>query len=226
MNNSASQSASGEASEQSQEVSAQGSSLKGFLLRAVLWLPLAFFFWVLWRQLFVAPVTLLVDAFLTGVWPEQFYAIIQIGHELEAQVLMAVPEELAKMGEGRPVLGLPVNPLIYGYGLPLFAGLVICTPLSHGVRALQILIGWLVIVLVQAWGSVWDIFQILHFQLGQSGGAEVMTEIGVGASTTALAYQFGYLIMPSVVPVVAWMVLNRRFIESLVPQLSGLSQRR
>ncbi|MFK7955842.1 MAG: exosortase H-associated membrane protein [Lysobacterales bacterium] len=226
MSESAGQGSAADPPEERPELSAKGSSLKVFLLRAVLWLPLAFFFWILWRQLFVAPVTILVDGFLTGLWPEQFYAIIQIGHELEAQVLMAVPEEMARMGEGRPVLGLPVNPLIYGYGLPLFAGLVICTPLSHAVRALQILVGWLVIVLVQAWGSVWDIFQILHFQLGQSGGADVMAEIGVGASATALAYQFGYLILPSVVPVIAWMVLNRRYIESLVPQLRGLSRRR
>ncbi len=204
---------------------ATGASLKAFLLRAVLWLPLAFFFWVLWRQLFIAPVTLLVNQLLTGVWPEQFYAVIQTGHELEVQVLMAVPEETARLGQGRPVLGIPVNPLIYGYGLPLFAGLVICTPLSHAIRALQILLGWLVIALVQSWGSIWETFQTLHFQLGENGGAEVMAQIGVGASPTALAYQFGYLILPGVVPVIFWLMLNGRFIESLVPQLGGLNRR-
>lgn len=200
-------------------------SIKAFLLRALLWLPLAFFFWILWRELFVAPVTLLVDLLLTGRWPEQFYAIVQNGHQLEAEVLMAVPEEAARQGQGRPVVAIPVNPLIYGYGLPLFAGLVICTPLSHAVRALQILLGWLVIALVQSWGSIWETFQTLHFQLGAEGAA-VMTDVGIGPSITALAYQFGYLILPGVVPVILWLLVNRSYIESLVPQLGDLSSKR
>ncbi len=199
-------------------------TLKGFLLRALLWLPLAFFFWVLWRQLFVVPVTVLVDLLLTGIWPEQFYNVVQNGHELEAEVLMAIPEEQMQQGQGQPVVVVPVNPLIYGYGLPLFAGLVICTPLSHLKRTLQILVGWLVIALVQSWGSIWETFKTLHFQLGAEGAA-VMAEVGIGPSPTALAYQFGYLIIPSVVPVVLWLLLNRAYIESLVPQLGGLGGR-
>jgi hypothetical protein len=35
-------------------------------------------------------------------------------------------------------------------------------------------------------------------------------------SAIALAYQFGYLILPAVVPVVLWIALNRAFIEQLV----------
>ncbi|MEM1092522.1 MAG: exosortase H-associated membrane protein [Pseudomonadota bacterium] len=199
-------------------------TLKGFLLRALLWLPLAFFFWILWRQLFVVPVTVLVDLLLTGIWPEQFYNVVQNGHELEAEVLMAIPEDQMRQGQGQPVVAIPVNPLIYGYGLPLFAGLVICTPLSHLTRTLQILVGWLVIALVQSWGSIWETFKTLHFQLGAEGAA-VMAEVGIGPSPTALAYQFGYLIIPSVVPVILWLLLNRAYIESLVPQLGGLGGR-
>ncbi|MEM7706994.1 MAG: exosortase H-associated membrane protein [Pseudomonadota bacterium] len=206
------------------ETSPATVTLKGFLLRALLWLPLAFFFWILWRQLFVVPVTVLVDLLLTGIWPEQFYNVVQNGHELEAEVLMAIPEEQMRPGQGQPVVAIPVNPLIYGYGLPLFAGLVICTPLSHLTRTLQILVGWLVIALVQSWGSIWETFKTLHFQLGAEGAA-VMAEVGIGPSPTALAYQFGYLIIPSVVPVILWLLLNRAYIESLVPQLGGLGGR-
>jgi hypothetical protein len=39
---------------------------------------------------------------------------------------------------------------------------------------------------------------------------------GIDPNTIALAYQFGYLILPAVVPVALWISLNRAFIESLV----------
>jgi hypothetical protein len=45
---------------------------------------------------------------------------------------------------------------------------------------------------------------------------------GLGAEAIGLWYQFGYLILPPVVPVVIWILLNSRFIESLGVRLAPL----
>lgn len=195
-------------------------SLKRFMLQALLWLPLAFFFWFLWAAAFVMPVGLATGWILTGLFPEQFHAVLQQGYMLEVEVLMALPPEMQRAGQGQPVVAIPVNPTLYGYGLPLLAGLVISTPLGIGRRALQIALGGLAIVAVQIWGSVWDTLQTLRFQLGAEGAA-VIEQMGLSAEQIALAYQLGYLILPGVVPVVVWVLLNRRFIEGLMPAVAA-----
>ena len=45
----------------------------------------------------------------------------------------------------------------------------------------------------------------------------VISAIGLSPEQIALAYQTGYLILPGVVPVVVWVLLNQRFIEGLMP---------
>jgi hypothetical protein len=43
-----------------------------------------------------------------------------------------------------------------------------------------------------------------------------MHRAGVSLEAIALSYQFGYLILPALVPAVLWIVCNRPFIESLI----------
>lgn len=195
-------------------------SLRRFMLQALLWLPLAFFFWFLWAAAFVIPVAVVTDWILTGLYPGQFHDVLQQGYLLEVEVLMALPPEMQRAGQGQPVIAIPVNPTLYGYGLPLLAGLVISTPQSIGRRAAQIAVGALAIIAVQIWGSVWDTLQTLQFQLGAEGAA-VIAQMGLSAEQIALAYQMGYLILPGVVPIIVWVLLNRPFIEGLMPATPG-----
>ncbi len=190
-------------------------SLKSFMLQALLWLPLSFFVWFLWAGLFVAPVGLLTEALLTGLWPDQFHAVLRAGYGLEVEVFFELPEHMRRLGQGRSIAAIPINPMIYGYGLPLLAGLVISTPATARARLLQLIVGYVAVVGVQSWGAVWETFLTLHFQLGAEG-AITMEAIGIGANATALAYQFGYLIFPGVVPSALWILMNRRFIEGIV----------
>lgn len=194
------------------------TSLKSFMLLALLWLPLSFFFWFLWAGLLVAPAGLAAEALLTGLWPEHFHALTQLGFRFEIEALIELPAELERLGQGRPVVAIPVNPMIYGYGLPLLAGLVASTPVSGWARLAQLLVGYLAITLVQVWGVVWETFLTLSFQLEEAATA-TMEAIGIGPTETALAYQFGYLILPGVTPAALWILMNRRFIEALVPAL-------
>ena len=130
------------------------SPLKRFLLAAVLWLPLAFFLWFWFAAPFSWPVIALAKSILPHAWPTLFISASQgadlldgqgriLGHpgylmQISSNVLVNVspPGQPPKFGFIEPV----VNPMIYGYALPLFAGLVLATPLTRWRRTAQIVI--------------------------------------------------------------------------------------
>ncbi len=197
-------------------------TLKGFMLRAVLWLPLCFFFWFIWSGLWVQPVYLLCKWLLPFLFPDSFFGVAQQQYHL---LIEAYIQELAPNGRVG-VAEFAVNPMIYGYGLPLLAGLSICSPNTIGKRAIQILIGYALICLVQTWGVIWE--SLKEVGLKQiAGGEYAYPPLELSSELIALCYQLGYLIFPAIVPIFAWIVMNRKFVESLVgrARLADLSAR-
>ncbi|MEP6483206.1 MAG: exosortase H-associated membrane protein [Rudaea sp.] len=205
------------------------SPLKRFLLAAVLWLPLAFFFWFWFASPLCWPVIQLAKSVLLHAWPTLFTAISQgadlidtqgrvLGHpgylmQISSGILVnaAPPGEPAKFGFLEPV----VNPMIYGYALPLFAGLVLATPLTRLQRTAQIIGGGLVILVSQTVGVIGESLKTVALDSGAEG-LKAVQQAGIPLNLIALWYQFGYLILPALVPAVLWIVLNRRFIETLI----------
>ena len=108
-----------------------------------------------------------------------------------------------------------INPMIYAYALPLFGGLAMATPLSTRRRLLQFAIAFTVIWITQAFGIVAESLKTLAFDAGSEGAAAIVGA-GLAPNAIALAYQFGYLILPAVVSVALWIGLNRAFIQTLV----------
>jgi hypothetical protein len=210
------------------------SPLKRFMLAAVLWLPLAFFFWFWFAAPLVWPVIAMAKLVLLKAWPSLFTAVSQgadlldahgrvLGHpgylmQISSGVLVnaAAPGQPAKFGFIEPV----VNPMIYGYALPLFAGLVLATPLTRWRRTRQIALGCVVIWIAQAFGVVAESLKAVGLDAGQPG-AEALQHAGIPPDAVALAYQFGYLILPVLVPAVLWIVCNRPFIEELIRPIGG-----
>lgn len=193
----------------------QASPIKEMLLAALLWLPLCFFLWFYLASPIIFPVTSLAGWILGGLLPDLIIDVKQFGYTLEVTTRIAADVAPEVGRRGTPVVALDVNPMIYAYGLPLFAGLVMATPLSPGRRALQIGVGYLVLVPVQVWGVCWEVLKILAFELGERG-SEAVGATGLNDNVIALCYQFGYLILPAVAPVVIWVLFNRVFLETLV----------
>jgi hypothetical protein len=205
------------------------SPLRRFLLSALLWLPLAFFFWFWFAAPLVWPVIAVAKLVLLKTWPSLFTAVSQgadlldahgrvLGHpgylmQISSGVLVnvAAAGQPAKFGFIEPV----VNPMIYGYALPLFAGLVLATPLTRWQRTRQVALGCVVIWLAQAVGVVAESLKAVGLDAGQPG-LEGLRRAGIPPDAVALAYQFGYLILPVLVPAVLWIVCNRPFIEELI----------
>jgi hypothetical protein len=204
------------------------------MLGALLWLPLAFFLWFWFAAPLVWPVIEIARFVLLHAWPSLFTAVSQGADLLDAQghvlihagylmqlssgvLVNAAPAgEPARFGFLEPV----VNPMIYGYSLPLFAGLVLATPLTRRQRAAQLGVGIAVLWLAQAFGVIAESLKSLGMDAGPAGVAAVQ-RAGLPLELIALCYQFGYLILPALVPAALWIVGNRSFIEMLTRSPRG-----
>ena len=216
-------------------------SLKRFLLQAVLWLPLAFFLWYMLRTGVVALPIRLAGLVLTNWMPDLFTGVTQ---EYD-HVLYVVKAFIG--GAGLPSdhleVTLKANALMYCYGLAVLVGLIMATPLDWTRTFLQLAGGLLVIIPMQALSLVCDAIKSVGFDLdaaaaagivdagypqqAQAAGAVALKAAqatlaghGVGLELAGAAYQFAYLIIPPIVPVVFWILCNRRFIEQLGARLA------
>ena len=105
-----------------------------------------------------------------------------------------------------------VNPLLYTFGLALFAALM----LGARAKAWKILLGAVALLPFQAAGVACDIFVQLAVKLGP----EVATQAAFAAwqrEAIALGYQASTLIFPTLVPVLLWALLERAFIARMMP---------
>ena len=206
------------------------SPVHEFALKAALWLPLSFVIWFWAAPLWVWPAAALAKSVLLGLWPNLFTALSQGGDVLDASgraiahagylltlttsVTVTVPASAGSAG-GVGVLEPTLNPMVYAYSLPLFTGLAMATPLTTARRLFELLIAFVVIWIAQVFGIVAESLKFVAFEAGAEGVAAI-ARAGLAPNAIALAYQFGFLILPAVVPAALWIGLNRRFIERLV----------
>ncbi len=191
------------------------SEVRAIGLRALLWLPLSFFIWFAFASPLIWPVIHMAKLCMVSLWPSLISDIAQNGHSMEVTTHVLVNQTAPDGRSGIGELVLIQNPLLYGYSLPLFSGLAMAIPLTIRRRLVQFAIALTVIWLTQAFGVVAETLKVLAFDSG-GPGASAVTAAGIAPDPVALAYQFGYLILPAVTPIALWVGLNRDFIESLV----------
>jgi len=215
------------------------SPLRQFILTATFWLPAMFFLWFALSSVVVFPVIRLTGAILLGWMPDLVTSMTQDYHH-------AVFTYVADVGGvvGLPSTKLAVeeqrsNVLIYCYGLPLLFGLVMATPLSWRRTFLQLGIGFVALAGVQTFGLLGEVLRTMAFGAGPAVQAALasmefaelapaarvaaeqhmhaaLATHGLSLDLIALAYQFGYLVLPAVMPVALWILMNPRFLEALV----------
>jgi len=200
------------------------SILREFMLKTLLWLPASFALWFYFSDVLVWPVAHLVRSMLLSVWPLLFAEVAQQGHLLEVDTHVLISQVNATAQSGVGALVLTVNPLVYGFGLPLFIGLAMATPLSGVRRLWQLTLVLIVISFVQTAGVAAECLKQLAFSAGPAGATAVAAQ-GLSENGLALAYQFGFLILPAVTPIVLWVGFNQRFIEKLVRPVNGTYSR-
>lgn len=185
------------------------------LLLASLWMLFGFMLWYYLSVFHGIPVRLAVDSLLQWVLGDQYYNTIP---NPDRQYLFQVQTRIPfRFPDGsQEALGFIVNPLIYGYGLPLLFGLVMASAATLYRKALTLLCGYLAILVVQVWGVFWQALKMLTFNFGPEV-QQVVVDAGVSPTAIALCYQLGTLIFPPLVPVVVWVLASWKEVE----QFSG-----
>lgn len=189
--------------------------IKHLLLSTALFLPLCFFIWFYAAGLLIIPVKYLLQ-FVLSVWqPDLFNAVTQNQFMLNIETLIFPSTTFAGQGDKLAVLDVAVNPMLYGYGLAVVTGLVISIPeMKRSKRILQITFGYVLIIFIQTFGSFWEMIKHLAFEGGPDAQQAVL-DTGLGINVIALMYQMSYLIIPAVVPIAYWIIINSGFIGEI-----------
>ncbi len=185
------------------------SPIRDLFLLSALWMPLGFFFWFQVSTILVIPVAKVLEWLLKMNMGDMFYAITQNFFMLEIATNIPLNDKV----DGRlAALSFDMNPMIYGYGLPVIFGLIMATPGSWKKRLLNLLGGYVVLIIVQTWGVFWEVQKVLEFTfVGSAAAAQHASNLP--PTLIVICYQMGYLILPAVLPVAWWVLSNRRYLE-------------
>jgi hypothetical protein len=189
---------------------ADSDSLPRFVLRVIAWLPLTFAVWYLAAPLLVWPVALLAELFTRSTF-DWVKSVEQIG-PLITFVTSLKPAEGANPAGVKAVVSVESNVLLFSFGLPMLAALILAAREPHRVRML--LIGFVVLLPFQTFSVVADFLKNVAILAPPA----VSSQTGINAfqrEVIAFCYQFGTLILPTVAPAIVWVLMHRRFLEKL-----------
>ena len=181
-----------------------------FLLLSILWLVVLLPLWYVLARWFAAPAIWLAGAVMKAcfAWVDGWHqeGVTAVLHTL-VRVRMKGPQGDV-LGELAPEASYPT----YGYGLVLLWAMLLASRTERW--WLKGLIGSLILIPVQAWGIG---FQWLRDVVLLSGpyGAAYLKYSPLAANAVAYGYQFGFLMLPPVTPILLWLAFNKRFVAAL-----------
>ena len=173
----------------------------------IAWLPVAFATWYV-----LAPVILWPARWLAALVAHGAFGDLVRGVEAHGATLSFVTTLKAGRADATGVLTVDVNMLLYSFGLPLFVALTLAA--GEPRRSRSLFIGYLAMLPFVAWGVIADFLK----NIAITAPALVASQAGFSAldrDIIAFAYQFGSLILPSIVPAVAWVLTHRAFLERM-----------
>jgi len=181
-----------------------------FLLLSILWLIVLLPLWYVLARWFAAPAIWLAGAVMKAsfAWVEGWH---QEGVKAVLHTLVQVRMKGAQgdvLGELAPEANYPT----YGYGLVLLWAMLLASRTERW--WLKGLIGSVILIPVQAWGIS---FQWLRDVVLLSGpyGAAYLKYSPLARNAVAYGYQFGFLMLPPVTPILLWLAFNKRFVAAL-----------
>jgi hypothetical protein len=190
-----------------------------FFVKVLLWLPVIFAAWYFMAIVATWPVTYLVKTALMWLFPDVISLIKQSGYMVEAAAYYTAQNATAAVPQGVTAeLVFEVNALSYGYCVPLYTALILATPSEEGEKWFRWVFGMLILQFSQAWGVSFDILKSLLFNVGPEV-AQAFAFSQWQLEAVALGYQFGYLVVPAVTPVVVWMAFHSDYLKTLAPNL-------
>jgi hypothetical protein len=197
---------------------AEPISLKAFFLLGVLWLPLSVFAWFGLRSVVVYPITRLARIFLDWWLPGVIHDSSQYVHYFKFTAVVPLPPGMVAQAGQIPAVDGSSNALLFTYGLAVFWGLVFATPDTGDYSLLRrlrtALLGWLLLMPIQALSICADVAKQLFIDLGPAG-LQMAAEHHVNLELVAYAYQAATLIVPMISALLVWALFHRRFLEHI-----------
>jgi hypothetical protein len=195
---------------------AGSDSLPRFVLRVVAWLPLTFAVWYLAAPLLAWPVALLAELITRSTF-DWVKSVEQMG-PLITFVTSLKPDEGASPAGVKAVLSVESNVLLFSFGLPMLAALILAAQEPR--RVWMLLIGYAVLLPFQTFSVVADFLKNAAILAGPAVASQTNLDAWQ-REVIAFCYQFGTLILPTVAPAIVWVLMHRRFLE----RLSGRDKR-
>ncbi|MHB9021057.1 MAG: exosortase H-associated membrane protein [Halothiobacillus sp.] len=182
------------------------SLMSGFLLRAIFWLILCLLGWYVLGGFLTVPVGWLAGSLMHGLFPAWVDGFELHGTKIDLLTSLQLPAQPGMPPDQVALLTPEASYLTYGFGLPLMMALFLAsmprrTALKMAVAALAL--------------QPFQVFSIMFSWLKDVAivaGPEVVSQTGFGEfgrEAIALGYQFGTLILPTLAPVVLWLMLDR-----------------
>jgi len=178
-----------------------------FVIVVLAWLPVAFAAWYVLAPAILWPVRIICGAVAHLALRDLVSAVEMHGATLSF-VTTLKPGRVSTGGE----LSVDVNMLLYAFGLPLFVALTLAAREPQWWR--RLLVGYVAMLPFIAWGVLADFLK----NIAVTSSPLVASQTGFSAldrDMIAFAYQFGSLILPAVVPAVAWVLTHRSFLERM-----------
>ena len=186
-------------------------SLGAFVAKVFAWLPVTFVVWY-----FAAPVLLWPAAFIVELVTRWGLSDIVQGIErARAELTFATTLKPGSASARAGEIAVAVDLLLYSFGLPLYAALVLAAKEPGWPR--RLVVGYAVLMPFVAGGALADFLKNVAITMGP----QIASQTGFVAwqrEAIAFSYQFGALILPTVVPVVTWVLTHRAFLERLRPR--------
>ena len=184
------------------------SSLARLIIRVFAWLPVTFAVWYVTAPILLWPAAFLAELIGRMTWSD----IIRGVEQARAELTFATTLKAGSAGAHGGEIIVGVDLLLYSFGLPLYAALVLAAKEPGWPR--RLFAGYAVLMPFVAWGALADFLKSVAITMGP----QIASQTGFVAwqrEAIAFSYQFGALILPTVVPLVAWVVTHRALLERI-----------
>ncbi|HRD34709.1 MAG TPA: hypothetical protein PLR02_10700 [Rhodocyclaceae bacterium] len=186
------------------------SVVGGFFTRALLWLIPALALWYWGAEWVVKPATWLAERAMLGLFPGWVLGVEALpGGEIDLLTSLRMPAEQGMVGE----LSSTTRVLKFTHGIPFFVALMLACR-SRGLWW-KLPLGLAVMVPFQAWGVCFEWL----VDVAIMAGVQTQAQTGFGAwhaNFFGIGAQLGYLIFPTLVPLMLWIAFEQGFVRTVV----------
>lgn len=129
---------------------------------------------------------------------------------MEVDTSIEVPVEGGRYGE----LVLEASPMRYAYGLPIFLALLLAAR-GQG-RVWRAFAGYALLLPAQAFSLTF--YLLMQLMLATQFNANVLWISSLQMELIVYAYQLGTLVLPTLVPILLWLWMDRAFVNDVLVQ--------